>query len=159
MSIAKEYPNLVMRGAEFIPQNLKDKLPWKIRGIYALLNHERAHCYNVVYIGSSIEGPGIRVRLNQHAKERRKRGKWTHFSFFEVWPNIPEKWVLEMEALFLHFFRKHNKREDYQTLFLNNQRMGGSFRKVMFTRKEIGLEQFKELESKDFIKPPKSRNT
>lgn len=46
---------------------------------------------------------GIRARLKSH--RRRKAGSWTHFSVFEVWDNIRDEEVRELEGLFRHLYR------------------------------------------------------
>ena len=50
---------------------------------------------------------GIRGRLRSHRES--KKGKWTHFSIFEVWENITEAEVEELEGLFRHIYRKDTK--------------------------------------------------
>jgi hypothetical protein len=46
---------------------------------------------------------GIRSRLRRH--KRSKTALWTHFSVFEVWPNIRDEEVSELEGLFRHLYR------------------------------------------------------
>lgn len=79
-----------------------------VRGIYALLDNRpmKSKTYNVVYIGMANARGGIRSRLNSHARSKRKRDKWTHFSFFEVWPNITENEIQELEGLFREIYRR-----------------------------------------------------
>jgi hypothetical protein len=159
MSIATKYPNLVMRGAEFIPlmpepDQIKN-IPKGTRGVYALLKKKGSY-YNVVYIGLAREGGGVRYRLYKHLREKDKKGEWTHFSFFEVWPNVPNKWIEEMEALFLHFFRRHD-REHHQTLKLNKIMKAGRFKKVMFNGPRF--EDFPQMELKDIIRPKKGKRS
>jgi hypothetical protein len=50
---------------------------------------------------------GIRGRLSSHNK--RKRGLWSHFSAYEVWDNVREEEVEELEGLFRHLFRFDSK--------------------------------------------------
>jgi hypothetical protein len=47
---------------------------------------------------------GMRSRLVQHHRRLDKRA-WTNFSLFEVWENIPEGEVRELEGIFRHVFR------------------------------------------------------
>jgi hypothetical protein len=47
---------------------------------------------------------GIRGRLDSH--KRSKGDLWTHFSAFEVWDNIRDEEIVELEGLFRHFYRK-----------------------------------------------------
>jgi hypothetical protein len=57
----------------------------------------------------------IRARLGSHG--RKKRNLWTHCSIFEVWDNITEAEVAELEGLFRHFYRL-----DSRASALNRQR-------------------------------------
>jgi hypothetical protein len=41
-----------------------------------------------------------------HARSKRKGKLWTHFSIFEVWDNIRDEEVTELEGLFRHIYRK-----------------------------------------------------
>ena len=65
--------------------------------------------YNVVYVGmaGAGQGGGIRRRLNSH--KRNKPGLWTHFSVFEVWDNITEAEVAELEGLFRQIYSKDSR--------------------------------------------------
>ena len=64
--------------------------------------------YDVVYIGMARGGKsGIKNRLSAH--EKRIGDKWTHFSLFEVWPNVGQAEVEELEGLFRHVFRRDTK--------------------------------------------------
>lgn len=49
---------------------------------------------------------GAHSRLNAHRRSEWKEDKWTHFSLFEVWDNITEAKVAELEGLFRHIYRK-----------------------------------------------------
>jgi hypothetical protein len=64
--------------------------------------------FRVVYVGMAAAGRrgGIRGRLLRHAKSRRKASLWTHFSAFEVWDNIRDEEVAELEGLLRHIYRK-----------------------------------------------------
>jgi hypothetical protein len=63
---------------------------------------------------------GINGRLRSHLKK--KANQWTHFSAFEVWDNIREDEVRELEGIFRHIYRK-----DTRANRLNKQR---SFKKL-----------------------------
>jgi hypothetical protein len=65
--------------------------------------------FNVVYIGMAAAGKrgGMRGRVNQHRKK--KKGLWTHCSFFEVWDNIREEEIRELEGLFRQIYRRDGK--------------------------------------------------
>jgi len=88
---------------ECVPRADISCIPRETRGIYALLNLSGKN-YNVVYIGMARARVGIRGRLNAHAKAHAKK-RWSHFSVFEVWPNIDENEIQELEGLFRHVFR------------------------------------------------------
>jgi hypothetical protein len=92
---------------EFRPQKELYKLRRFIRGIYVLYKYrQEKEMYDVVYIGmaSGEKKAGIGGRLRAHAKN--KRGEWTHFSAFEVWDNIRDEEVRELEGILRHIFRK-----------------------------------------------------
>ncbi len=67
---------------------------------------------------------GIRARLKSHRKS--KGNLWTHFSVFEVWDNIRDDEIVELEGLFRHFYRR-----DARANSLNVQR---GFRKAKKVR-------------------------
>lgn len=80
-------------------------LPDKVRGIYILFKEDK-ECMNAVYVGITRgKAIGVKSRLRSHLVKKTK-GSWTHFSFFEVWDNIPKEQVEELEGLFLNIFGK-----------------------------------------------------
>ena len=102
---------LVKRCAEFIPKESVGKFPRKLRGIYVLYQHRRLHGverYDVVYVGMAATGRrgGIRGRLLSQSKNRAKKKLWSHFSVLEVWDNIRNEEITELEGLFRHIYRK-----------------------------------------------------
>ena len=118
---------LVKRCAELRPKEHMNHLPRKLRGIYVLYQQRRVQGrlkYDVRYVG--MAKAGIRGRLNSHAKSKRKGNLWTHFSAFEVWDNIRDEEVAELEGLFRHIYQK-----DSSANALNIQR---GFKKVARTR-------------------------
>jgi hypothetical protein len=62
--------------------------------------------YDVVYIGMAASG-GIRSRLRSHKKSQTKI--WSHFSIFQVWENVGEEEVQELEGLFREIYRKDRR--------------------------------------------------
>lgn len=79
-------------------------LPDKVRGIYVLYVQDKKYM-NAVYVGITRgQAIGVKSRLRSHLKT--KKDSWTHFSFFEVWDNIPKEQVEELEGLFLNIFGK-----------------------------------------------------
>lgn len=98
---------LIKRCAEWLPKGQWKLLPRGTRGIYTLLNKRRGGKYDVIYVGLSAGlRQGMRRRLRSHANSKRKGKLWTHFSAFEVWDNITEAEVTELEGLFRHIYRK-----------------------------------------------------
>ena len=119
---------LIKRCAEFLPKSELSRIPAYTRGIYALLKKQPDGRFDVVYIGmaAGTKTASIRGRLRVH---RRKKDKlWTHFSAFEVWDNIREEEIQELEGIFRHIYRK-----DTRANKLNTQR---SFKKLTQVRKD-----------------------
>ncbi len=79
-------------------------VPKYLRGIYALYL-KQGKFYNLVYIGMSGRDSNgrIKARLNKHKKNTSKN--WTHFSYYEVWDNISDQEILELEGLFRQLYR------------------------------------------------------
>src|SRR5690242_16198585 len=104
------------------------KLPKGLRGIYVLYQEVPAtqrggkDCYQVVYVGMVTTG-SIRARLRSH--RRKKQNLWTHFSAYEVWDNIRDDEIAELEGLFRHLYRR-----DPIASGLNKQRGFKPIRKV-----------------------------
>mgnify|MGYP001602181020 CR=1 FL=1 len=116
---------LIRRRREYMPVDDIAQLPPGMRGIYVLYRHAPARGgkpqrYEVVYVGMATTG-GIRGRLRSH--RRTKRDLWTHCSVFEVWDNIRDEEVAELEGLFRHLYR-----HDSTAGALNKQR---SFKAMM----------------------------
>ncbi len=113
--------HLIKNVIEFQPTENIKMVPPRTRGIYALYHRDAQGFYNLVYIGMARgKKTGIRGRLAIHYK--RKRDLWTHFSIFEVWDNISEAEIEELEGLFRHLFRldatanRLNKQKGYKKL-------------------------------------------
>ena len=121
----------IKRLDEFCPNTKEsiDKIPAKTRGLYALLN-KQGEDFEVVYIGMARgTKAGIRSRLLSHKKSKRKSDLWTHFSVYEVWDNITEAEIAELEGLFRHIYRK-----DAKANRINTQR---SFKKLSRAKKKL----------------------
>jgi len=111
---------LVRHFAEFRPKDEIKNLPHNLRGIYVLYKRhltrrhkkkktkKKTEQYNVVYVGMTTRG-GIRGRLLSHQRSRRKRELWSHFSAFEVWDNIRNDEIVELEGLFRCIYRKDSE--------------------------------------------------
>lgn len=114
----------IKRCAEFRPKEEWRLVPRKTRGIYALLERLSKNRYNVVYVGKAVGTKrGIRGRLKKHLDDKGKM--WSHFSIYEVYENIDEEQVDELEGLFRHIYRK-----DPRANPLNLQRGFKKLRKV-----------------------------
>lgn len=117
---------LIKRCAEFLEVERWQVIPSGLRGIYVLYKRRRgANAYDVVYVGMARAGVGggMRNRIRRHAK--RKKGLWTHFSIFEVWDNIRDEEIIELEGLFRHIYKR-----DAAANQLNQQRGFAALRQV-----------------------------
>lgn len=106
--MAESPMRLIKRIAEFQPIKNVELVPPKRRGIYVLYRRRRRsgkEYFNVVYVGMTTSG--MRRRLSTH--KRKKKDLWTHFSIFEVWDNIRNEEIVELEGLFRFFYRKDKK--------------------------------------------------
>lgn len=116
---------LIRRFAEFQRKEDLLQVPKKRRGIYVLYRRRikaGKEYFNVVYVGMTTSS--IRNRLIVH--KRHKGTLWSHFSAFEVWENIRDEEIIELEGLFRHLYRKDRKAN-----LLNVQR---SFKKARRAR-------------------------
>ena len=120
---------LIQHCAEFIQRDEIRRVPRRRRGIYVLyrrrgwLDKRRRHeRFDVLYVG--MASGSMRARLYSHARSKRKK-QWTHFSIYEVWPNITEQEIRELEGLFRHIYRA-----DGRANILNLQRGFKGLKKV-----------------------------
>ena len=105
---------LIKRCAEYLPLEEVRHVPGGLRGVYVLYRQtrnrrSRIDHHDVVYVGLGGTGQrgGIRSRLRSH--RRTKRGLWTHFSVFEVWENIRDDEIRELEGLFRHIYKRDSQ--------------------------------------------------
>lgn len=110
---------------ERIEKSHYQSIPHRIRGIYALLKKENNN-FNVVYIGMSTTG--ISSRIRRHLKSKRKKDLWSHFTIFEVYNNIYDNEIKELEGLFREIYRK-----DKRANILNKQKKFKPFKKIKKT--------------------------
>ena len=97
---------LIKRCAEYILLDDINLIPTGLRGIYVLYyQRPRKKMYDVVYVG--MARGSIRARLKSH--RRKKQGLWTHCSIFEVWNNIRDDEISELEGLFRHIYKKDSR--------------------------------------------------
>ncbi len=110
---------LIKSWEKFLTVDEINFLPRGLRGFYVLYKYSRrTKSYNVVYVGMSSSGSNkghIRGRLKTH--RRKKEGLWSHFSIFEVWDNIRDDEIRELEGLFREIYKK-----DSSANKLNKQR-------------------------------------
>ena len=79
--------------------------------------------YPGIGITAGTKTASIRGRLRTH--ERRKGDLWTHFSIYEVWDNIREEEIRELEGIFRHIYRL-----DSRANRLNKQRAFKKLKKI-----------------------------
>jgi|GEM_PF-563913 len=129
---------LLKRCAEYCSREEIKIVPQNIRGIYVLFWYRpKLNKYDVVYIGMASNN--IARRLRSHARSRIKGEKWTHFSIFEVWENIGEDELRELEGILRHIYRR-----DTHANALNMQK---SFKKIKKIRNN-NLEKWQEVKVK-----------
>jgi hypothetical protein len=97
----------IKRCAEWIPKDDSRFIPKRTRGLYALLQYRpKTQKYDVSYIGMTARS-SIRNRLARHKRDQAK--SWSHFSAFEVWHDVSEDDIKELEGLFREVYRKNTK--------------------------------------------------
>lgn len=121
---------LIKRCAEFRPRDEVNLVPLNTRGIYVLLGEKQGGKFEVVYVGmAGGQNAGARGRMMSHSRSKTKGKLWTHFSLFEVWDNITQAEVAELEGLFRHIYRK-----DSRANRINKQRSFKKLKKVKFNK-------------------------
>jgi hypothetical protein len=114
----------IKRTAEFKEKAEVDLVPRGVRGIYVLFNKRRGgERYDVVYVG--LSRTGVRGRLRGHRRSPVKGRLWSHFSVLEVWDNVSDQEIGELEGLFRHIYRR-----DTRANKLNIQKSHRPFRLV-----------------------------
>jgi len=100
---------LIKRCKEYVRVEEILDVPRGIRGIYVLYKfRRRINRYDVVYVGmTNAGGGGVLRRLRGHKKH--KAGLWSHCSVFEVWDNIRDEEIIELEGLFRHIYQRDSK--------------------------------------------------
>lgn len=119
-------------------------MPKNLRGIYALYQKEGKN-YNLVYIGMSGKDSNgrIKARLIKHKKNKTK--KWTHFSYYEVWDNISDQEILELEGLFRQLYRldsranTFNKQQTHKPLIKVRRETEKELNIKHVTKKTLGV--------------------
>ena len=117
---------LISKHLEWIEKESLNKIPSNVRGIYALYKKRKKlrpngkACFDVLYVGMALFG--VKQRLREHLKTK---DAWTHFSIFEVWPNINDQEIAELEGLLRHIYRR-----DSRANALNVQKGFGAVKKT-----------------------------
>ena len=94
----------IKRCSEHIPFNEINSFPRGIRGIYVLYKKRpKLKTYNVFYIEMAKGKNGVWSRLRRHCSSKSKL--CTHCSIFEVWNNIHDEKIEEMEGLFRYIYK------------------------------------------------------
>jgi len=98
-----------------------------------LHNKQKGGWYPVIYIGMARgQKSGMKSRLSWHSKkkiDRRGNCLWTHFSAYEVWDNVTQAEIEELEGLFRAIYRKD------PIVNPNNQQKG--FKKLKKVRRPL----------------------
>ena len=116
------------------PRNL-GLIPARTRGVYALMKRRQTsnkEVFDVVYVGlAKSPNAGIKGRLQSHLRSKSKRDKWSHFSAFKVWDNIPQQFVSELEGILREIYRKDSRANS-----LNKQKTHKPLQKVRVVVKQ-----------------------
>jgi hypothetical protein len=120
----------VRRSAEFIEKSDISRIKSGLRGIYVLYQQRdkprsKRKAYDVQYIGMAAGKVGFKSRLRSHRRSKTKRDAWTHFSIFEVWDNVSDREIAELEGVARHFYRR-----DMTASTLNIQRGYRKLKKI-----------------------------
>jgi hypothetical protein len=106
--MAESILRLIKRSAEFRSIDEVRDVPKRRRGLYVLYRRRLKagiEHFDVVYVG--MARTGMLARLISHTKT--KKQDWTHFSVFEVWDNVRDEEIVELEGLFRHLYRRDSK--------------------------------------------------
>jgi hypothetical protein len=106
--MAESILRLIKRSAEFISIDEVGDVPKGRRGLYVLYKRRPKagiEHFDVVYVGMARNG--MLARLISHTKTKQR--EWTHFSVFEVWDNVRDEEIVELEGLFRHLYRRDSK--------------------------------------------------
>jgi len=100
----------IRRTAEFLEIKDIPNLKKRLRGIYVLYQaypkpKRGKQRFDVRYIGMATRG-GIKGRLQAHKRSKRKTGEWNRFSVFQVWDNITNQEIAELEGFARHIYRR-----------------------------------------------------
>lgn len=140
----KSHLKQIKTALEYRPINEVSDVPKNLRGIYALYKNQ-GKFYNLVYIGmSGKEAKGrIKARLLKHRLNKSKN--WSHFSYYEVWDNISDLEIKEMEGLFRQLYRfdsranSLNKQQTYRPLLIVRKETEKALKLKPINKKVLGV--------------------
>jgi hypothetical protein len=118
------------------------KVPNGVRGIYCLYK-KRGKSYGLVYVGMSGVNGRVAARLRKHQKSLNK--DWSHFSYYEVWDNITDAEIAELEGLFLQLSRfdkntnLQNSQNTHQPLVQLRRKTERELNLEAITQKKLGI--------------------
>jgi hypothetical protein len=94
-------------------------IPLGLRGIYALYK-KRGVAFDVVYIGMSGKNSSgsIKARILSHGRSIKK--DWTHFSYYEMWDNVTDREIREIEGMFRQIYRFDSRANMHNTQLTHN---------------------------------------
>ena len=119
-------------------------VPRNLRGIYALYRKQGKY-YNLVYIGMSGKEAKGRIRARLYIHKRNKSKIWTHFSYYEVWDNITDQEISELEGLFRQLYRFDsrantlNKQQTHRPLISVRRQTEKNLQIPHVTKKILGI--------------------
>jgi len=95
---------LIRYAVEFRPKEEANLVPRNRRGIYVLYEKRgtgKKQKYEVRYVGMAAAGNrgGLYYRLMSHRRSKRKAERWTHFFAYEMWENIRNEEIIELEGI------------------------------------------------------------
>jgi hypothetical protein len=105
--MAQSALRFIRRSGEYLNRQEIPHLKKGLRGIYVLYDKCGTDRYDVRYVGMSAGNRlAIKGRLRSHEKSKRKGKKWSHFSVFQVWDNVTDQEIAELEGFARHIYRK-----------------------------------------------------
>ncbi len=136
--------HLIKTALEYRHINELEVVPAGLRGIYALYN-KKGKSFNVIYIGKSGKETAGIIRKRLHSHKRNRPGEWTHFSYYEVWDNISDSELLELEGLFRQLYQfdlranMFNKQQTYKPLVKVRKETETALGLQRVTKKSLGI--------------------
>ena len=139
----KSEMRFIKSALEYRPIEDIDIIPKGLRGIYALYMKDGRN-YELVYIGMSGREANGRIRNRIYQHKRKKVAEWTHFSYYEVWDNVTEIEIRELEGLFRQLYRfsssanSLNRQQTHKPLLAVRRRTEKEFGLKRVTKRTLG---------------------